>query len=88
MRAMNGIEIVPLGKLSAGLWTLISPMQQSLAQTRRSFPELIGRECHALDGFLREVRYLRENPAQEQEGSQDLKAFAGMLHCIPRITMV
>jgi hypothetical protein len=88
MWATNGIEIVPLGKLSARLWILISPMQQSLAQTRRSFPDHMRRKRHALDGFLRKVRCHRGNPAPQHYRAHNLKAFVVMLHCISRIKIL
>jgi hypothetical protein len=42
-------------------------MQQSLAETRRSFPELIGLQRHGVDGFLRREAIQREFPARRVE---------------------
>jgi len=65
----------------------ISLMQQSVTETRRSFPELIGAETHGVDGFLRRRANRREIHAQGEDVSHESNTVTAMLRCISRITV-
>jgi hypothetical protein len=67
MRATTDIECFPFCAGGENAIPFISPIQQSLAETRRSFPELIGPQRHGIDGFLRHAAIQREFPARRVE---------------------